>query len=70
MRKLMLILKLMTSHTGKLIITIHTMPNISSKDNQIMESGQLIEYNMANIFIQKSCRKWGRDTSYTPIFVF
>ena len=38
--------------------TIHILPNISrSKDNHIMKFGQLIEFNMKNVFLQKSCRK-------------
>ena len=39
------------SQTGKQIIALYTFPNISkSKDNQTMKFGQLIEYNMRNIF--------------------
>ena len=46
-----------------LAITIHILPNISwSKNNQTMKLGQLIEYNQGNIFLQKSCKKWGRET--------
>ena len=41
----------MTSHPGKKAISIHILTNISrSKDNQSMKFGQLIEYNMKNIF--------------------
>ena len=37
----------MTSQTGKQIITIHILPNISrSKGNQTIKFGQLIEYNV------------------------
>ena len=44
----------MTSQTGKQIITIHVLSNISRrKDNQVMKSGQLREYNVRNIFLQK-----------------
>ena len=51
MRKLRLITKFMTSQTGQQIIAIHILPNISgSKRNQAMKFGQLIEYNMRNIF--------------------
>ena len=40
----MLISKFMTSQTGKQIIAIHVLPNISrSKGNQKMKSGQLID---------------------------
>ena len=35
-----------------------------------MTFGQLIEYVKINIFIEKSCRKWGRKTSSRPLFVF
>ena len=32
--------------------------NISrSKSNQKMKLGQLLEYNLRNVFLQKSCRK-------------
>ena len=30
---------------------------ISQEGNETMKIGQLIEYNMTNIFLQKSCRK-------------
>ena len=44
----------MTSQPGKEIIVKHILPNISrSKNNQTMKFGQLIEYNMRNIFIEK-----------------
>ena len=43
----------MTSETEKQIITIHVLPNISrNKDNEAMKFGQLIEYNMRNIFLE------------------
>ena len=44
----------MTSQTGQEIITIHILPNISSKFNQTMKFGQLKEYNMTSIFLEKS----------------
>ena len=45
----------MTSSTGKQIIAMQTLPNTSkSKDNQTISFSQLIEYNMKNIFLQKS----------------
>ena len=44
----------MTSQTGQQIIQINILPNISrSKDNQTMKSGQLIEYNMRNVVLEK-----------------
>ena len=48
----------MTSQTGKQTIAIHKLPNISrSKGNQAMKFGQLIEYNMRNIFFDKTFSK-------------
>ena len=48
----------MTSQTGKQTIAINILPDISkSKGNQIMEFGLLVEYNVRNIFLQKSCIK-------------
>ena len=49
----------------------HILPSISrSKGNHTMKLGQLIEYSKINIFIQKSHRKWGRETSSRPFFAF
>ena len=43
--------------------------NISgSKDNQAMEYGQLIKYNMKNIFIEKGYTKCGGETIPWPYF--
>ena len=50
--------KFTTSQTSKQKITIHLLPDISrSKGNQAMKFGQLIRYNVRNIFLQKSIRK-------------
>ena len=50
-KKLRLISKFMTSQTGKQIIAIHILSNISrSKSNQTVKFGQLIEYNMKSVF--------------------
>ena len=35
-----------------------------------MKFGQLIESNNRYIFLQKSCRKWGRKTSSSPFLFF
>ena len=44
----------MTSHRGSQTIVIHILPNIfKSKGNQTMKLGQLIDYNMRIIFIEK-----------------
>ena len=50
---------------------MHILLNISRiKGNQKMKFGQLIEYNQGNIFRQKSCRKWSRETSSISLLVF
>ena len=57
----------MTSQSGWQILVIHILPNISrSKGNQTMKFGKLIEYNMRNIFLEKSYTKCGRETSPRP----
>ena len=63
-RKRRLILKFMTSQPGKQTIAIHIQHYISrSKDNQTVKLGQLIEYNMRKIFLEKSYAKCGGETS-------
>ena len=53
----------MTSQPGKHKIAIHIFPNISrSLVNQTIKFGQLIEYNVRNIFLEKSYIKCGRET--------
>ena len=48
----------MASPTGKQKLTIHILPDISrSKSNQAIRFGQLIEYNVRNIFFEKSFTK-------------
>ena len=48
----------MASQPGKQIIAIHILLDISrSKANQKMKFGQLIGYNIKNIFVEKSCTK-------------
>ena len=48
----------MTPEPGKQIIAIHIPLNISSrKGNQAMKLGQLPEYNMRKIFLEKSFTK-------------
>ena len=59
----------MTSHTGKQVIVIHILPNISrSKGNQAIKFSHLIAYKVKNIFFQKLCRKCDRETSPRPSF--
>ena len=70
-RKIRLTSKFMTSQPGLQTIAIHILSNISqSKGNQTMKFDQLIEYNKRNIFLQKLCRKWGKETSSRPVFIF
>ena len=66
-RKLRLILKFMTSQTGKQTITIHILPNISrSKSNQVMKIGPINQYKMRNFFPEKSHLKCGGEISPRP----
>ena len=54
----------MTSQLGKQTIAIHILPNISrSKGNQTIKFGQLIEYNMRTIFLEKSYTKCDGETT-------
>ena len=57
----------MMSHNGSQTIATHTLPNISrNKGNQTMKFGQVIEYNMKNIFLEKSYTKYGGETIPRP----
>ena len=52
----------MTSQTARQIMAMYVLPNISEiKGNQAKKFGQLIEYNVRNLFLHKSFRKWGRE---------
>ena len=56
----------MTSQPGYTTL-IHILPNISrNKVHQTMKSGPFIEYNMTNIFLEKSSTKCGGETSPRP----
>ena len=68
-RGLWLISKLMTSQTGQQIIAIQILLNISrSTGNQTIKSGQLIEYNIRKIFLEKSWMKCGGEASPRPFY--
>ena len=70
-RKISLTSKFMTSQPGLQTISIGISDNISqSKGNQTMQFVQLIDYNKRNMFLQKLCRKWGKETSSRPLFIF
>ena len=57
----------MTSQSGQQTIAIHILTNISrTKGNQAIKFGQLIEYNMRIIFLEKSYRKYGGETIPRP----
>ena len=52
----------MTTQPGKKATAIPILPNISrSKDSHSMKLGQLIGYNMRNIFLEKSYAKCGGE---------
>ena len=53
----------MTSQSGKQAIAMHILPNIStSKCNQTIKFGQLIECNKRNTFFKKSYIKCDTET--------
>ena len=57
----------MTSQPGSQTIAINVLTNISrSKGNQAIELGQLKEYDMRNVFLQKSYTKFGWQTIPRP----
>ena len=67
-RKIRLILKFITPQPWKQTIAIHILSNIPrSKDNQIMKTGKLIEYNTRNIFLEKSYVKCNGETIPRPV---
>ena len=54
----------MTLQTRKQIIIIYILPKISrSKGKQTMKFDQLIEYNIINIFLEKSYAKYDGEVS-------
>ena len=63
--------------TGKQIITMHTLHNISrTKDNQAMKFGQLIAYNIKNVFLEivyikcggEAISRWESDGQARPFY--
>ena len=64
----MLISKSMTSQPGPQTIRIHILHNISRhKGNQAVKFGQLIEYKMRTIFVEKPYTKCAADTIPGPL---
>ena len=57
----------MTSQPGKRTIAVDILFNISrSKANKTMKFGQLIEYDMRIIFLEKSHTNCGEETILRP----
>ena len=57
----------MTSQSVKQTMVIHILPDIlRSKGNQTMTFDQLIEYNMNNVFLEKSYTKYVGETIPRP----
>ena len=49
---------------------IQILPNISrSKSNRLMKFRQLIEYNIRNVFLEKSCTRCRRETIIGPFYI-
>ena len=55
----------MTARLEKQTVAIHIFSR--SKGNRTMKFGQLKEYNIRNIFIEKSCRKCGGEAILRPL---
>ena len=59
----------MTSQPGKQTTAVHILPNMSrGKGNQKVKFGQLIEYNVRNIFLEKLYTKCGEETILRPFY--
>ena len=55
------------SQPGSETVSIHMLANISrNRENQAMKFGQLIEYNMRNIFLRISYTNCNGDTIVRP----
>ena len=68
-RKVRLISNFMTLQPGQQTITIQKLRNIPrSKSKQATKFRLVIEDYKRNIFLQKSCRKWAKETSFRPLF--
>ena len=69
-RRLRLISKLMVTQTAQKIIIIHILLSIisGSKINQAIKFRQLIEYDLRNIFIEKSSIKCCQEASRRPFY--
>ena len=57
----------MVSQPVQQTITIHILPNVS---RITMKFAEVIEYSKKNVFLQKSCKKRGRETSSRRLFAF
>ena len=57
----------MTSQPEKQAVTMYILVNItSSKGNETIKFGQLIEYNMSNICLKNSYQKCGEENISRP----
>ena len=65
-------LKIYESQSGETNVCITHIAQYlrGKKGNQAMKLAQLKEYNITNIFLKKSCRKWSRETSSRRLLVF
>ena len=69
-RKISLISKFTTLQHGKQVIAIHIFFRISqSKGNQAMEWGQLIEYYIRKMFLEKPYTKCGEKGIPRPFSI-
>ena len=67
-KKIRQISKFMTPHPGSQIFAIPILPNIPrSQGNQTMKFGQLIVYNISNIFLGKLYTKCDGEAITRPL---
>ena len=63
----LLVSRSVKSQPGQQTIALHILTNLSRyKYNHTMKFGQLIEYNMRNIFLEKPYTGFGGDTIPRP----
>ena len=60
----------MTSRTGKHNYNTYIAQYVIKQRQSVNELGQVVEFNLRNIFLHKSCRKWGDEITSRLLFGF
>ena len=58
----------MTSRTGKHNYNTYIAQYVIKQRQSVNELGQVVEFNLRNIFLHKSCRKWGSEITSRLLF--